>query len=723
MNKCDIIIPIYNAYDCVKECIESIIKNTDFKNCSLILIDDKSTDKNILPLLKEYEKKYNFIILLENKINVGFVGTVNRGMKYSKNDVLLLNSDTEVSKNWLKNIQECAYSQDNIATVSPLSNNATTNSVPIGLQKNLLPDNMTFDEYASLIEKCSYNEYPELPTGHGFCLYIKREVINKIGYFDEKAFEKGYGEENDFCFRALDYGYKNILCDNVIVYHKESQSFSTSKKELIEEHLKILSSRYPNYKQKSEIWCSKCPIMHICKNIFYNISMYNRKNILIIIHDYKNIKENLGGTSLHVYDLINGLRDKYNFHVLTPESGCYKLYSIFENKEETINFPMVNSYNTFSFYNEDYKKMIDKIIDAFGIELIHIHHLIGHYFDIMNVAIEKGIPYVFTAHDFYSICPSINLLYKNENYCYGGNENMCSECLKYKYDINNYIIPTWRNEWNKFLTSSKKVFFPSKTAEQLLKERYKIVNAKVIGHGIKLKKNSNILTREISNNIGFLGVMTKHKGIDVLESLLKNKSINLNYYLFGTAEVDSLKKSRQNYKYVGKYNRNNLNELLTNNKIDLICLFSICPETFSYTLEEAISCGIPVVSFNIGAISERIEKYGLGWTIPLTNNSKEVEKELLKILDNKKDYNTKLENIKNYKIKTIKKMCDEYNIEYSNLLKKKTYSMEKMKEIIKSNFKVNDNIDSVQLQWILNSRKWKIVSKIKVPNIIKKIIK
>ena len=129
MNKCDIIIPIYNAYDCVIECIDSVIKNTTFDGNILYLIDDKSPDDRILPLLKKYQKKYKFIKVIENEENLGFVGSVNKGMKVSKNDVILLNSDTEVTPHWLDKIIKCAYSEKMIATVTPLSNNATLASV------------------------------------------------------------------------------------------------------------------------------------------------------------------------------------------------------------------------------------------------------------------------------------------------------------------------------------------------------------------------------------------------------------------------------------------------------------------------------------------------------------------------------------------------------------------------------------------------------------------
>ena len=98
MRKCDVIIPIYNAYDALKECIETVICNTNLKEDRLILINDKSTDERISSLLNKVkdENKEKDIVILTNENNLGFVGSVNRGMKYSDNDVLLLNSDTEV---------------------------------------------------------------------------------------------------------------------------------------------------------------------------------------------------------------------------------------------------------------------------------------------------------------------------------------------------------------------------------------------------------------------------------------------------------------------------------------------------------------------------------------------------------------------------------------------------------------------------------------------------
>ena len=132
MKNIDIIVPIYNAYEFTEECIKSVIKNTDLNKHTLVLINDKSPDEKILPMLQKYreENQDKKIVVLDNEENMGFVRTVNKGMQYSENDVILLNSDTEVTARWTEKIQQCAYSNQYIATVTPLTNNGTICSVP-----------------------------------------------------------------------------------------------------------------------------------------------------------------------------------------------------------------------------------------------------------------------------------------------------------------------------------------------------------------------------------------------------------------------------------------------------------------------------------------------------------------------------------------------------------------------------------------------------------------
>ncbi len=720
MKSCDIIIPIYNAYNCLKPCIDSVIKYTNLKENRIILIDDKSPDERVLPLLEQYENGKS-IILLKNDINMGFVSTVNKGMNYSKNDVLLLNSDTEVSKLWLDNIKECAYSSPMVASVTPLSNNATLVSAPNGLQVNDLPQKMSFDEYADLVNKISYKDYPELPTAHGFCMYIRREALDVVGYFDDETFKKGYGEENDFSYRCLENGFKHLLCDNVIIYHKESQSFCESKEQLKKENAKILESKYSFYVSQTENWCKLFPIRHICQNINYGICLSNKKqNILYLIHDFKEYSENVGGTTLHLYDLIKNLIDTYNVHILTPESGGYKLYSFFDEHKETIFMNCPTSNTKVPFYNKEYKKMLEYLVDSLNICLIHVHHLIGHYFDIKDVAHDKKINLVITLHDFYSYCPNINLLYENKKYCIGKDYD-CNECILKTKNIKGNIIENWRREWQNLFNVCQEVFVPNQSLIPILEKKFEFKKITVIEHGLDVVKDNKILTNDKKKNVAFIGVLAPHKGLYVVKDLVKREK-GLKFIQIGPTDDKKMKKSKMNYKYVGKYNRKDLPNIIKENNVDLICLLSIWPETFSYTLTEAIASGTPVLTFDIGALGNRIKRDNLGWTMPLESSYVDIRKMINNILNNKEEYKEKIDSIKKFKLKTTKEMTEEYIEIYASYIKKQLTNTKDMSGFIMSYSKSKESLDSAMLQWILSSRRWKLVSSITTPDFVKKII-
>jgi Predicted glycosyltransferases len=725
MRKCDIIVPIYNAYDYVEKCIESVIRNTNLHNHRLLLIDDKSPDERIVPYLDFIKKQYTDlqIIILKNERNMGFVSTVNKGMKYSSNDVLLLNSDTEVPANWLERIIKCADSQEMIATVTAMSNNATLASVPIGLQNNNMPDFMSFEEYADLISQSSMKEYPLLPSAHGFCMFIKQEILDIVGYFDEETFGRGYGEENDFSYRCLDYGFKHVLCDDVIVYHKESQSFNEDKQELIRTNLEVLKNRYPLYVDKLDVWLHRFPIQKICKNVLYNIEMYNRKNILFVIHDWKNVENNLGGTTLHCYDLIQNMRDKYNFHVFSPEDGVYKVYSYFADKSEVLTLDGVYDTNIINVYNQDYKKIARKVIAGFRIDVMHVHHLLGHYLDIINVANELNVKSYITLHDFYCLCPTINMLYNKKEYCLRLKDKSCANCLKNVLGVSNDIIDHWQEVWSKFLNKFDKVITPSGSTKEIIETELKDVNCLAIEHGIDIPKETSILTAKTEVfNVAFIGVMAVHKGAKVIEYLIKNSNSNkIHYHLFGVSEIEALMHSKSNYTFHGKYNRDNLQSLLKQNNIQLVCNLSIWPETYSYTLTETIACGVPVLGYNIGAVAERITKYGFGWLLPLGDSHKNILEKITAIYTNKEEYQKVIDSLNEYSIKPIKEMVEEYHLLYKKANDTQgAYTA--LHEIINLDDRKKVVGSTSELDRILNSRRWKLVSKISVPTFAKKFI-
>lgn len=680
MKNVDIIIPIYNAYEYTEECIKSVLQVTDLTKHTLVLINDKSPDETILPMLQKYQigNQDKNIVVLEHKENQGFVRTVNEGMKYSQNDVILLNSDTEVTKNWLEKLQNCAYSSPYIATVTPLTNNGTICSVPNFGIDNELPVNMSLEQYAEMIEKIAKNRYPELTTGNGFCLYIKRTVIEELGVFDAETFGKGYGEENDFCYRALDHGYTNVLCDNTFIYHKGTQSFkkenlTESRAALIEEHMNLLRKKHPIYVQKTDQFIAHNPLRDIQENIDLNIHLYGKKRILYLVNEWEEDMEMTGGTSLHIKDIIQAnLKNEIASFVLAPDKNDltrFKLYLYTGNlAKEIANFKTdINQYGQIHYTNQTYQKIVASIFDDFNITILHVHHFLFQTFDAIDLAKQRQIYSVITLHDLYMICPTVNMVYR-DCFCEYDKEKDCSKCLKKRFGVNSNILENWQNTCKQVLTKFDKIIVPSENTKKHFEKIYPTLVIEVVEHGVSIietqsreKKSKNTF------DIAFVGAMAIHKGSNILKELIqKNHNPNLHIHLFGKSMEKELQKSKANYHNHGSYTRGQLPQLLIDNQIDLVCIFAPWPETYSYTLTESYMAQIPVLTFSIGAVGDRVQQDQLGWVINFGKSTKILEK-IQEISHNKEEYAKIKNNFSMYKFKSIEEMQQYYEKLYQTI--------------------------------------------------------
>ncbi|WP_209125686.1 glycosyltransferase [Alkalihalobacillus sp. BA299] len=242
----DVIVCVHNALNDVKECLESLIAKETVP-FNLIVIDDGS-DQQTEKFLKSFANKYS-VQLIRNKHAVGYTKAANQGLKLSKaNYCVLLNSDTIVTLRWLEKLIQCIETESKVGIIGPVSNAASWQSVPEVIENNdwatnLL--NLTVEEQSRVVEKASLKSYPEVSFLNGFCLMIKREVINTIGYFDQDTFAKGYGEENDYCLRAVGAGFKLKVSDDCFIYHKKSKSYTINKRKILKTYAnQLLMKKY-----------------------------------------------------------------------------------------------------------------------------------------------------------------------------------------------------------------------------------------------------------------------------------------------------------------------------------------------------------------------------------------------------------------------------------------------------------------------------------------------
>ena len=259
MNSIDVIIPVYNAFDDVVRCVDSVRRHTA-SDCRIVLIDDCSSDDRIAAFFAMLEAEADTrIVLLKNPANVGFVSSVNRGMSLSHSDVVLLNSDTVVTSGWLVKLKRCADSDSTIGTITPFSNNAEICSFPFFCQNNSL-EGVDIEAVNRAMEAVAIPGYPDIPTAVGFCMYIRRALLDKIGVFDAETFGLGYGEENDFCMRAIDAGYRNVLCGDTFIAHVGSRSFSSKTEALKARNSQLLFAKHPHYLGVVKRFISEDPI-------------------------------------------------------------------------------------------------------------------------------------------------------------------------------------------------------------------------------------------------------------------------------------------------------------------------------------------------------------------------------------------------------------------------------------------------------------------------------
>ena len=211
MPNTSIIILTYNNLEFTKACIESIKKYTEPDTYEIIVVDNNSEDDTV-----SYLKELKDITLICNEKNEGFPKGCNIGIAHAQkeNDILLLNNDTIVTTNWLKNLKIALYSSDNVGAVGAISNH----------QENLQGCDFTYEDFESMQKKAKENnqsnkeKWEEKVCLIGYCMLIKRTVFNLIGALNE-GYSPGYIEDNDLSLNIIEKGYKLLLCHDAFIHH------------------------------------------------------------------------------------------------------------------------------------------------------------------------------------------------------------------------------------------------------------------------------------------------------------------------------------------------------------------------------------------------------------------------------------------------------------------------------------------------------------------------
>ena len=610
----DVIIPVYNGFKFLTPLFDSIERNTTTPY-RLIVVNDASPDERVKPLLLERLKKHPSAIFVDHETNLGFVKSVTEAYSHTSSHFLILNTDTEVPSHWIERLMHPILNMERVASTTPFTNSGQIASFPNFIADNDIFEAMSVDALDQHFKGINPEKfYAEVPTGVGFCMGVNYDLIQEIGFFVEEEFGRGYGEENDWCQRAITAGYTNLLVPNLFVYHKHGGSFSAEDKaKLMKENAIKLLHKHPHYDKDVANYVAKDP-HQILRNILVIVaSSHNEQGLHLIID------QALGGGANHYSrDLIERYK-RENKKIL------YLVYDYYANSYN-IHF----DYKEYHFsYRFGSLNKLQAFISHLRIEEIFLNNLVSFQendalLSWIEILAKGDSRLVIPIHDYYPICPNYTLLDPEGNFCEIPNSlHTCQTCLKsnkleWKTFVQDDIdIRSWRASWGRLLKHSDEIICFSNSSKDLLLRVYRDIEhskIEIIPHQVvALPPIERVAkTDKAYTTIGILGAINQAKGANIIEELLKRideKSLSIKVVLIGEISKNI---SSTNFKMTGRYQREELPELVVEHEIDIFLLPSVCPETFSYTTQEIIMMDMPLMVFDIGAPAERVAHYDKG---------------------------------------------------------------------------------------------------------------
>jgi GT2 family glycosyltransferase/glycosyltransferase involved in cell wall biosynthesis len=613
----DIVIPVHNAVAELARCVDSVLEHAS-GDWRLVLIDDGSVDPAVRGYFAVLEaRRQPRVALLANERNQGFTLTANRGIREARpgSDVVLLNSDTVVTRGWLAALARCATSDPRIGTITPFSNNAEICSLPRFCADNPWPAGRDPELLAAALARAAVPTYPDLPTGVGFCLYLRRALIDAIGLLDP-AFGLGYGEENDYCMRAAAAGFRNVLCEDAFVLHLGGSSFGEMRADLSARNTALLNAKHPGYEALVRSYIAADPLRPLRELalVEHRRASGPRHGILHVMHGHG------GGTEYHVRALIAALSEDFRHYLLIAVGDEWQLEEHASGRVLVFDFSRLPG--------EPWPELLGGIAARFGIDMVHLHNISGCRDGLLAALESLSVPYGYTVHDLNFACPTITFLDPRERYCGAVTDAAsCDACLAAQPPLAAVDIGSWRERHGALLARAAFVIAPSQWAASTLRRYFADPAVAIVPHGSAqgMTREDAVRTRIELPDDGFptvavIGAIGPDKGARRLERLVeltRERGLRLRWVVVGY--LDRGREQWQSADAVftqhGPFDSREVTALLEHYRVRLVAYPSAGPETFSFTLSEAWAAGCPAIVPPIGALSERVAATGGGWVL------------------------------------------------------------------------------------------------------------
>lgn len=631
-----LVMPVYRGQEETQAAIKSVLKYAP-PETRFIVVEDASPEprlRNWLQRLAQTKK----IELLQHAENQGFCGAANTGLSAAKgHDVLLLNSDILMSESAIQTMRNVAYADPATGTVTPLSNEATICSYPDPRKANPMPDQAQTNLLDRLAKKANGCAAVEIPTGVGFCLYIRHDCLDRTGLFRKDLFAQGYGEENDFCLRARHIGYNHKAAMGAYVAHKGGVSFKSATKALNHRNLTILNNLFPGYQDLVMAHIDSDPAKPYRSTLDKAKLLHQqgkRSSVLLISHAHG------GGVARQVDRVAQNYRAKgITPLILTtkfpanPSRTKYPWPSLLSAGE-------AGDFPNLSFVLPEAMAELLTLLRQLKTTRVELHHMLGQHEAVRGIASALGVPMDVVGHDYASFCPRVNLLAPPSGnaprrYCGEPDISGCETCCRQsKVDLHERIpVKRLLARSEHEFASADRIIVPSTDMARRLSRHFPKIHPQVIPWEDDALPMTLNKPRSGPRRIGILGGIGYSKGFDVLLECAQDqqrRQLPLDFIVIGSS-ADDAKLLKFGVKVTGFYKPHESELLIRESAPDLIFLPSIWPETWCFVLSEAWRAGLYTVVFDLGAQAERVRATGRGAILPLGLPPERINNSLLSV--------------------------------------------------------------------------------------------
>ncbi|SDY47502.1 Glycosyltransferase, GT2 family [Jannaschia faecimaris] len=611
-----LLMPVHNAFDLVVEALDRVVRHSG-TDWHLIVIEDASTDPRLRPWLCAWAAEQGArVTLLLQDINLGFIGAVNLGFEVARRNpdlpVVLINSDAMVPKDWLPRLL-APLADPSVASVTPMSNDAELLTVPVIVKPHSLAPGQGDALDAAARNLAAGTIHPDLPTGVGFCMALSPRFLREIPTFDTD-FGRGYGEEVDWCRKALLCGGRHVCAQNLFVEHRGGASFGfATKQRLLEENGARIARRYPRFAGEVENFLRGDPLTTPRLALALSLAGLGGEVPVYLAHALG------GGAEDWLRDRIKDRADRGRSSVVVRVGQRHR-WRLEVHGPEGMTAGVCNDVSVVESLIQRLPNR--RIIYSCGVS----HPEAAELPEVLLRLADGGHPVEVLFHDFFAISPSYTLLDADSVFrgvpLGGVTDDPAHRHLAPDSTVTD--LAEWQARWGRLVARAERVVTFSNDSGAHVLRAYPQARGRMVVAPHSPVGAVPVVTPPGGTDpvIGVLGNIGPHKGAAVLQRLSRDlaRQGGGRLIVLGHLASDfSLAKPSQVH---GTYRLEDLPGLVARYGIRGWFMPSVWPETFSFTTHEVLATGMPIAAFDLGAQGEAVRRAvaagATGGVLPMT---------------------------------------------------------------------------------------------------------